>query len=286
MMQKYVINENFDDWYAKHGEIYQLDRRVTYLESIIRELNLEKKHECPVCGERILEFAPFGGLLYEKEQCPSCGSVSRHRSLYLLMKKELKILEQKNISILHFAPEPALYQLFHKKEGVNYITADLDKSHYRKELMFFCAGKTLEYFYHPENFIQKEINVEEIPYVDNSFDYVIINHVLEHVEKDKKAMSELYRVLKPNGTALITVPVKGEITNEDESINTSELRLKFYNDPTHLREYGKDIVQRLESFGFKVRAYENKDYFSQEERFLYGIHESEITYLCKKFDIS
>ncbi len=47
---------------------------------------------------------------------------------------------------------------------------------------------------------------EEIPFRDNSFDVITMLDVLEHIEEDAKTLKELYRVLKPRGTLLITVP--------------------------------------------------------------------------------
>ena len=275
-------NESFDSWYLKYHDVYQLDKRITYLESIIKDMDLENRRECPICGERCVEFAPFGSLLFEKEQCPHCGSLSRQRSLYLVMEREIGIFnESKDIRILHFAPEPALYQLFDEKENIDYVTADLNKDDFKRELYFFTSGKTSKYFENPQDYIKEKIDVQSIPFEDNSFDYIIINHVLEHVPQDRKAMSEMSRVLKPGGIAFISVPVEGEITNEDERINTPELRLKYYMDPTHLRLYGRDVKERLEECGFEVAEYDNAEYFSKEELDLYGIHEAEIQYVCR-----
>lgn len=281
MNKLYLIGgeENFDEWYEKYGHIYKMDKRISYLESIIDDLNLEKKRKCPICGEFCIEFEPFGGSLYEKEQCPNCGSLARHRSLYLEMKHETNILnETNNIKILHFAPEPALYDLFDKKDNIDYVPVDLNTS-YKKELFFFCNGKTLKYFENYQDYIKDKVDVQNIPYDDNTFDYIIINHVLEHVPQDKKAISEIYRVLKPGGVAFISVPIGGEKTMEDERINTPELRLKYYDDPTHLRLYGRDLKEKLEDFGFEVEEYCNGDYFSEKERNLYKLPDDEYTYI-------
>ncbi|MDP6908310.1 MAG: class I SAM-dependent methyltransferase, partial [Flavobacteriales bacterium] len=50
-------------------------------------------------------------------------------------------------------------------------------------------------------------DIQNMPFDDNSFDVIFCNHVLEHVEDDYKAMSELFRVLKPDGFAILQVPV-------------------------------------------------------------------------------
>ena len=178
MKDIYLIDEDFDDWYDKYAHIYKMDRRLSYLESIIRELNLENKRKCPLCGESCIEFEPFGSLLYETEQCPYCGSISRQRSLYLIMKHELDILnETKNLKILHFAPEPPLYILFDERDNIDYVPVDLDKNGFKKELFFYTCGVTSKYFEDSQNYIKKAVDVQDIPFEDDTFDYLIINDV-------------------------------------------------------------------------------------------------------------
>lgn len=47
---------------------------------------------------------------------------------------------------------------------------------------------------------------EQLPYADASFDIVTMLAVLEHIMHDAQMASELYRVVKPGGFVLITVP--------------------------------------------------------------------------------
>lgn len=49
-------------------------------------------------------------------------------------------------------------------------------------------------------------NGEDIPFSDEKFDALICTEVLEHVENYQKLINEMHRVLKPNGTAIITIP--------------------------------------------------------------------------------
>ena len=111
--------------------------------------------------------------------------------------------------------------------------------------------------------IDEIIDIQNIPYEDNYFDLIYCSHILEHVPDDRKAIQELYRVLKPGGTALILVPINGiafelpydeNKTLEDERINTDELREKYYGQFDHVRLYGKDFKQRLIESGFKVSS--------------------------------
>lgn len=48
----------------------------------------------------------------------------------------------------------------------------------------------------------------KLPFKDKTFDRIIASEILEHIEDDEKAISEMYRVLKPGGIIMITVPNK------------------------------------------------------------------------------
>ena len=50
-----------------------------------------------------------------------------------------------------------------------------------------------------------------LPFKDNFFDLIVATHVLEHIEDDKKAFSEIARVLNPSGIFLFSVPLRMEL---------------------------------------------------------------------------
>ena len=87
-------------------------------------------------------------------------------------------------------------------------------------------------------------------------------YVIEHVYDDLKAMSELYRVLKKGGTGIFQIPIdlKRENTYEDNSIKSIKERNKAFGQYDHVRIYGMDYFERLNSVGFSVKKvkYANK----------------------------
>ena len=93
-----------------------------------------------------------------------------------------------------------------------------------------------------------------LPFEDNSYDLILCNHVLEHIPNDLKAMKELYRVLKPRGTAILQVPLEEgrENTFEDDSIIDQQERTRIFGQYDHVRVYGQDYYNRLQKAGFKV----------------------------------
>ncbi|GAA0890686.1 hypothetical protein GCM10009122_03650 [Fulvivirga kasyanovii] len=130
-----------------------------------------------------------------------------------------------------------------------------------------------------------KMDVHEIPFEANTFDAAMCNHVMEHVDDDIKAMSEIYRVLKPGGWAIMQVPFFNpipDVTFEDKSITDPREREKWYGQDDHVRLYGKDYPDRLRKAGFEVT----------EDRFIYELGEEavkkyalpahEIIYFCRK----
>ena len=93
-----------------------------------------------------------------------------------------------------------------------------------------------------------------MPFEDNFFDFILCNHVLEHIVDDTKAMKELYRVLKRKGTAILQVPINvgRDRTFEDNNITTKKERIEKFGQYDHVREYGLDYYKKLESIGFSV----------------------------------
>lgn len=162
--------------------------------------------------------------------CPNCGSWFRHRMMMEYMSRS-KFLENRP-RLLHFAPENFFIERLHEELGNHYYTCDLKVMH------------------SPNHY---QVNITNIQFAKNSFDRIICSHVLEHIEDDAKAISELYRIMKPGGKALIAVPTYGEVTEEDLSLTPAQRRQE-YGINIHVRLYGTDIKQRLEAAGFKVEV--------------------------------
>ncbi len=195
----------------------------------------KKNVECPFCRWRGIEFLPFGVKGRKNALCPKCGSLERHRLYYLYLKKTIP--KDKNSKVLHFAPEKIITNLFKEYKNIEYVSADIE----------------------PGRAMVKE-DITKISFPDNSFDIIFCSHVLEHIEDDIKAMKELYRVLKPEGFAILQVPIKDQFngkiiekTYEDKTITDPKERQKYFGQEDHLRIYGRDYKNRLASAGFKVK---------------------------------
>ena len=167
--------------------------------------------------------------------------------------------------MLHFAPEPCFVCEFRKISGLDYVTADL----YDSKAML-------------------KMDITKIEYPDEAVDFFYCSHVLEHIEDDAKAISEIYRVLKKGGFAIIMVPITVEKTFEDPSVTDPAEREKLFGQYDHVRLYGVDFKDRLIAGGFKVTDYYIDDLFNKKEieRLGLGYVPSErlSIYLCEKVD--
>ena len=216
--------------------------------------------ECTVCGNHFRKFLPYGNVGVDNRLCPSCLSLERHRLLWLYLKEKTVFFTEK-LDVLHIAPEQPFYKHFEKLENLNYTTADLESP-----------------------IAKVKMDIREMPFDDNLFDVLLCNHVLEHIDDELKATKEIYRVLKPNGWAILQVPIdlSLEKTYEDFSITDPKEREKHFGQYDHLRLYGRDYAQRLEQSGLKVIEDKFVESFSNEEINKYRFDKSEIIYLCKK----
>jgi SAM-dependent methyltransferase len=220
------------------------------------------KYNCPICNSSYLEFAAFNGR--ENRMCPNCFSLERHRLLYFYLKNETKIFSEK-YNVLHFAPEKCLNQVLSKNLNLTYQTADL-----MTEFIDMIEVKP-----------KYVMSVTDIKFEDNTFDFIICNHVLEHVPDDKKAISELFRVLKPNGIAILQVPINFSKADTLEELKlNSEQRNQLYGSPDHLRFYGyEDYPRRLNDTGFRVDL---SNYVLSQNIERNILDKNEVLYICRK----
>lgn len=220
---------------------------------------------CPACGRKGLTFIPFGNPPRPHAQCPFCTSLERTRALKLVLD-DLG-LPTTGSRVLHIAPEPGLAATYRRRSDITYIMGDR-----------FDPG-----YSYPKGTV--ELDITRIGFPDEHFDLVICSHVLEHVEDDQLAMSEIFRVLKHGGTAAILVPlIPGGVheTLQDPAFNTPELRFKHYGQADHVRFYGTDVAEQLASHGFKVTTVRPYLDHSQAEVFRYGLHPDDTIFLSRK----
>jgi len=171
--------------------------------------------------------------------------MERHRSLWLYLDRHPEMF-QPGMQILHVAPENVLRNRFRKIEGVDYLGGDL----------------TAE-------FGPEQVDVTDLALGDETTDLVVCNHVLEHVPDDRKAIAEIFRVLRPGGWAILLVPdverSGDQPTEEDPDISDPEEMLNRFGQRDHVRRYGWDYVDRLCEAGFVVNTVRPDHEFSDSD---------------------
>ena len=215
----------------------------------------------PIDGKSYRRFLPYGyAKVRENVLAPGTLSLERHRLFWLYLKNETTFFSAP-LRVLHFAPEQAFVQKFKKQKNLTYTTTDLNSP-----------------------IADVKADICDLPFKDNSFDFIICNHVLEHIPDDTKAMQELYRVLAPSGTAIVQVPydAKREITFEDNTITDQSERTRIFGQYDHLRVYGMDYFKKLSSIGFDVNALDYTSGISSDDIERYRLCKGELLPVCKK----
>ena len=262
--------ESYKVYKIFHRRFFTLKKYITAIKFIIRYFGF--RYQCLFCGGHFRKLLPTGldnriaSILitagYRYALCPRCFSTDRERLVYYYIKNKTNIFqEKKKFKLLHIAPEKNLKRILKSYPSIDYISGDLNSP-----------------------LVDIRIDITDMNFKDNYFDIIICNHVLEHIPNDKKAMSELFRVLKYGGWAILQVPISKliEKTFENFSITSPEEREQYFGQSDHVRIYGIDYKERLENIGFKVDLYDIKKDLKIKKCKKYGLNEKEILYIGRK----
>jgi predicted SAM-dependent methyltransferase len=195
---------------------------------------------CPVCQGDFRHFLPAGSGKRARAAavCPGCRSRERDRLTWLFVREREEQLFKRHMQFLHVAPEPRLSHYFYEIIGEGYITADL----MRRDVMV-------------------RMDVQDMQYPNETLDAIYCSHVFQDVPDDRKAIAECYRILRPGGWAILNVPLFAEVTQE--SATPDNVRATWDKRPDeHVRDYGHDYRERLETAGFVVEVYSAQDLVS------------------------
>ncbi len=239
---------------------------------------------CPICKKEVSNFNRLPDYYLEemdKHQfihsifsaetlnllnysCPHCGCSDRARLYSLYLNEQIRLKQNQNLTIklLDVAPDKILASWIRQWENIEYRSVDL-----------YMPG------------VDDVADITDLNiYEDGKFDIIICSHVLEHINDDRRAISELHRILKDDGFALIMVPIFLSLSEDFESdeIKTSEERWKYYGQDDHVRAYSKSgFTKKLEGAGFSVQQL-GVDYFGKEQFEKCGVHSRSVLYIVNK----
>jgi glycosyltransferase involved in cell wall biosynthesis/Flp pilus assembly protein TadD/SAM-dependent methyltransferase len=216
--------------------------------------------ECPICGGTFSRFLPFGTDRRENVLCPSCNSLERHRLLWFYLKERTNFFKEE-LRVLDIAPTKGLSEKIKSLRNINYLSIDIESP-----------------------LAMRHMDITGLDLPDDSFDCVLCYHVLEHIPNDRKAISEILRVLKPGGWAILQVPLNKELKNtlEGTHIKDPQERKRLFGLEDHLRAYGLDYQQKLIEEGFKVNIDCYAQSISDEDTARFRIQKDEEIYFCTK----
>ena len=243
-----------------------LQRVAEWAVPVLGLFYLGEGKECPVCGCKRRKFLPYGYVTpRENALCPKCLSLERHRLLWLWLLRESDLGRGAMAlpRMLHIAPEVALMRRFRKMYNATpdrYITADLESP-----------------------LADMHFDVQQIPLKDGEVDVVICNHIMEHVEDDRRAMRELHRILRHGGWGVVLSPVERdrELTFEDDTITDRDERTRIFGQYDHRRIYGRDYAERLREAGFEVYECDYANLIPAKEKQLYALTDEPL-YIVRK----
>ena len=198
----------------------------------------KERYECPICGYSgpFLDKATHNSVR-KHAKCPNCSALERHRLQFLVLETVLRDKKTNHLKMLHVAPEAFFREFFSQRFG-QYETADLKM-------------KGADHI----------VDLQHLPFSDNTYDFVFASHVLEHIPDDRNAISEIRRILRPNGMAILPVPIYSGKTVEFTEPDPNEFG--------HVRAPGLDYFDRYERYFSKVERFDSGSQPEKYQVFVY-----------------
>ena len=277
-----LLQNSLGEW-GRHTELMRLKELIDTRRRGDSQPEESGGKYCPVCGNWVNEFSPLpeyyiqNMLRYrfkhigrgemtsiDEYSCPDCGASDRERLYSYWIEHEAQQGRFSNyVKMLHFAPEEALAK---KLRTMNifreYKTADMSMPN-----------------------VDYTVDITSLPFENESVDFFICSHILEHVPDDRLAISELYRITRGGGRGLLMVPVVTGIMDSVEGtpeMNNSE-RWKFFGQDDHVRLYAHDdFVGKVVKSGFHLMEL-GIDYFGKNTFQALGLLETSVLYVVEKW---
>ncbi len=246
------------------------------------------KYVCPLCGHKVLGFDPLS-IYYSynyirhghtlgrgaaetcnrcKYSCPICNARDRERLYALYLNQYFNSLDiDRKYRVLDIAPAKALTDFIRRKINESY-----------PNLSYRSADLSSELADDKVDLMDMRI------YKSDSFDFFICSHVLEHVRDDRKAISELFRILKPGCEGILMVPINliRESIDEDPDLDDIKERWRRFGQSDHIRAYSKKgFIDRVENSGFVIKQLDFS-YFGEDTFKNHGIAKQSVLYVVKK----
>jgi len=182
------------------------------------------KVHCNLCGWHGNRFYPNTGPGYHEMDtlCPGCRCQDRHRALIFTLAHRTRFFED-GVPVVEVAPMMRFQEFTLANKASGYISFDI------------------------ERLAMEKGDITAMRYADNSQEHFLALHVLEHIPAEAAALSEIRRVLRPGGCAIVQVPVDWTVEK------TYEYDKPDPREVGHVRRYGRDFGEHIAEHGFEVQ---------------------------------
>jgi len=227
--------------------------------SLLLSVGLKKRFKgfCTLCGKENIFFRNSLINLREDFICVNCGSNSRNRHLALLIaetygkssgEKSLPeaLRNMRKLKVYEAQSTGPLHNILSNLE-------DYTSSEYTAEKAARSGCSRVE-------------DLEKTSFTDDSLDLIITQDVFEHIKNPERAFGEIFRILRPGGRHIFTVPYNPGITTRRidpaaaprHSDGASEIQVRT--------EFGSDLPEIISGFGFLYSEYTGSTYQERQYR--------------------
>jgi SAM-dependent methyltransferase len=241
---------------------YPIYPTLTRLEKALLRLKLVWPAKCTVCGS--LTFITDVGIsLRESCKCMRCGSTNRQRQVAYVVCGFISRTTGKAVASLKDVAKLGNMVIFNTEAGRQIHNQLAGMKGYLCSEYFgenFRSGDTVEGKMHQD--------LMNLSFDDGSIDLVISSDVLEHIRDPYRAHREIYRVLKPGGAHIFTVPFyQTEFVDEDRTVTDIRGNTVFIKEPIYhgdpMRSEGAlvhkifslEMLVKLGKIGFHTNMY-------------------------------
>jgi SAM-dependent methyltransferase len=234
---------------------------------------------CNVCGHEADFYVTQTTNYRESLHCNYCRSTARNR---MLASGALEVIGNPSCRCIADLAKAAI--------GPQILDTDCYSPifHYLRQAKFYSST-----VYLPEREFGTEVyskvinvNLEDMPFQDESFDIIMTSDVMEHVRRDYLAHAEIHRCLKRFGYYIFTVPFVPQWEKNQIRVNSSGaediplMEKEYHGDPVSgkgilvYRIYGYELIQELKQMGFDVTFEDQPD--------VYGGMPTKDLFICRK----
>ena len=214
---------------------------------------------CNICGN-LTVFRLKNANFREGVDCINCKSVNRQRQLAAVLLSQVLATPNRvplfsslkdipaGTVIWNAESTRALHTKLGQHLGESYISSEYISPH-------LDSGEMRDNILH--------IDIQATHFANDSINYILTSDVLEHVPSPLQAIQETYRILKPGGCHMFTVPFyQHRFSNETRAITSEQGEVEnlckpwFHYDPMRSEGvlvytvFAPELLSQLEACGF------------------------------------